>query len=135
MIGALIKFLFETVIALRYQQRISTHRMLRQYRYPLLRAADSLDRRRENFSRFADRRWYDDAHDDYYRVSTLYLFGTYLGWCKILEDSAYLELEPTDRKSPGHGVTWGCDDAVIHRLASSTTIIIEFSKRVDCLQS
>jgi hypothetical protein len=99
LIGALIKFLFETVLALRYQQRITAKKMLRRYRFPLLRAADSLDRRIENFIRFANKKWYDDKHDEYYRVSTLYLFGAYLGWCKILEDSAYLEFEKSDRNA------------------------------------
>lgn len=98
-VGALIKFVFETVIALRYQHRVSARKMLRRYRYPLLRAADSLDRRLENIIRFAAKRWYDDPRDDYYRLSTLYLFGVYLGWCKILEDAAYLEFETSDRKA------------------------------------
>lgn len=95
--GALIKFVFETVIASRYQNTVSAKKMLRRYRYPLLRAADSLDRRLENMIRFANKHWYDDDIDDYYRLSTLYLFGTYLGWCKILEDSAYFEFERSDR--------------------------------------
>jgi hypothetical protein len=96
-VGAMIKFIFETVIASRYQNTVSAKKMLRRYRYPLLRAADSLDRRLENMIRFVNKQWYDDDKDDYYRLSTLYLFGTYLGWCKILEDSAYFEFERSDR--------------------------------------
>lgn len=103
-IGALIKFVFETVIALRYQHRISAHKLLRRYRYPLLRAADVLDRRLENIIRFAEKHWYDDPGDDYYRLSTLYLFGVYLGWCKILEDAAYLEFEASDHRARAFSV-------------------------------
>lgn len=98
-IGALIKFLFETVAALRYQQEVTARKMLRKYRYPLLRAADSLDRRLENMISFIDKKWYEDPQDDYYRLSTLYLFGSYLGWCKTLEDEAYLEFETSDRRA------------------------------------
>lgn len=98
-IGALIKFLFETVAALRYQQEVTARKMLRKYRYPLLRAADSLDRRLENMITFIDKKWYEDPQDDYYRLSTLYLFGSYLGWCKTLEDEAYLEFETSDRRA------------------------------------
>jgi hypothetical protein len=98
-IGALIKFVFETVAALGYQQRVTSRKMLRRYRYPLLRAADSLDRRLENMVTFIEMKWYDDPQDDYYRLSTLYLFGSYLGWCKILEDEAYLEFETSDRRA------------------------------------
>ncbi|TLU88134.1 MAG: hypothetical protein FDX30_01480 [Chlorobium sp.] len=98
-IGALIKFIFETVIALRYEQSISAGKMLSRYRYPLLRTADSLDRRIENMIRFVDRQWYDDKKDDYYRLSTLYLFGSYLGWSKIIEDAAFIEYVLSDRKA------------------------------------
>jgi hypothetical protein len=73
--------------------------MLRMYRYPLLRSADSLDRRLENMINFIGKKWYEDPRDDYYRLSTLYLFGNYLGWCKILEDAAFLEFETSDRRA------------------------------------
>ena len=98
-IGALIKFVFETVVALRYQQSVTAKKMLRRYRFPLLRAADSLDRRLENMINFIEKKWYEDPQDDYYRLSTLYLFGSYLGWCKTLEDAAYLEFERSDRSA------------------------------------
>jgi hypothetical protein len=97
--GALIKFVFETVAALRYQQRVTARKMLRRYRYPLLRAADSLDRRLENMINFIEKKWYEDRQDDYYRLSTLYLFGSYLGWCKTLEDAAYFDFERSDRRA------------------------------------
>jgi hypothetical protein len=99
LIGAVIKFVFETVAAFQYQQRFTAKKMLRTFRHPLLRAADSLDRRLENMINFIGKKWYEDPHDDYYRLSTLYLFGSYLGWCKILEDAAYLELEASDQSA------------------------------------
>jgi hypothetical protein len=98
-IGALIKFVFETVVALKYEQRVTARKMLRRYRYPLLCAANSLDRRLQNMIKFIEKKWYEDQQDDYYRLSTLFLFGSYLGWCKILEDAAYLEFEMSDRKA------------------------------------
>jgi len=98
-IGASLKYLFETVFASRYQHRVTARTMLRKYRFPLLRAADSLDKRLENMIRFIDKHWYEDPDEDYYRLSTLYLFGSYLSWCKILEDTAFLEFETSDRKA------------------------------------
>ncbi|MBN1273447.1 MAG: hypothetical protein JXB26_14360 [Candidatus Aminicenantes bacterium] len=53
----------------------------------------------ENMIRFIERGWYEDQKDDYYRLSTLYLFGNYLGWCKTLEDVAFLEFETSNRKA------------------------------------
>lgn len=98
-IGAFLKYLFETVFASRYQHRVTARIMLRRYRFPLLRASDSLDKRLENMIRFIERKWYEDPKDDYYRLSTLYLFGSYLGWCKILEDAAFFEFVTSDRKA------------------------------------
>jgi len=98
-IGALIKFVFETVAAMKYQQKVTAKKMLHRYRYPLLRAADSLDRRLENMITFIEKKWYEDPQDDYYRLSTLYQFGSYLGWCKIIEDAAYLEFETSNKRA------------------------------------
>ncbi|NIS81631.1 MAG: hypothetical protein GTO14_15820 [Anaerolineales bacterium] len=98
-IGSLIKFLFEQVIGPRYVRATEAKVALRQYIYPILRSADALDRRLENFIRFVDRKWFDDPEDDYYRLSTLYLLGSYFGWCKILEDEAFLEYETSDKRA------------------------------------
>jgi hypothetical protein len=98
-IGAFLKYLFETVFASRYQHKITARLMLRKYRFPLLRAADSLDRRLQNMIQFIKRNWYEDPNNDYYRLSTLYLFGSYLSWGKILEDVAFLEFETSNRKA------------------------------------
>lgn len=104
MIGALIKFAFEQVLGPRYQRGMTAEAVLRKYLYPILLAADALDRRLENLIRFADPKWFDDPKDDYYRLSTLYLFGCYFGWCKILENEAFLQYEVSDRRSKNFSI-------------------------------
>jgi hypothetical protein len=99
LIGALIKFVFEQVLGPRLQSARAARVALRKYSYPLLRAADTLDRRIENLIRFVSEKWFDDPNDDYYRISTLYLLGSYFGWCKILENEAFLEYEISDKRA------------------------------------
>ena len=60
LLGALIKFIFEQILATRYQYEFDAKKVLRKYKDPILRSADSLDRRLENFIRFANKSWYDD---------------------------------------------------------------------------
>ena len=97
--GALIDFLFKQVLTPQLQQRRRASQALRQYCNPLLGAADKLDRRLENLINFVDKEWFDNPEDDYYRVSTLYLVGCYFGWCKILEDEAFLEYEVSNKRA------------------------------------
>ena len=99
LLGALIKFVFEQVLGPRLRSVRAAKVALRRYTYPILRAADTLDRRIENLIRFVDKKWFDDPKEDYYRLSTLYLFGRYFGWCKILENEAFLKYEISDRKA------------------------------------
>jgi hypothetical protein len=99
LIGALIKFLFEQVWGSKYKYRLDAQESLRKYKYPLLRAGDSLDRRLQNFIQFVDKKWYADSEDNYYRLSTLYILGTYFGWCKILEDGAFIEYEISNKRA------------------------------------
>jgi hypothetical protein len=98
-IGALAKFLFEQVLGTRYASSVASKAALRKYTYPILQAADSLDRRIQNLEQFIDSKWFDDPSDNYYRLSTLYQFGCYFAWCKILEDEAFIEYETSDRKA------------------------------------
>jgi hypothetical protein len=98
-IGALINFVFQQVLTPHLEHQRRAKQALRRYCHPLLRAADKLDRRLENFINFADKGWFGDPDDDYYRLSTLYLFGVYFGWCKILEDEAFLEYESSNKKA------------------------------------
>jgi hypothetical protein len=90
-IGAAVKFLFDEFLGPRLTDARATAQMLRRYRYPLLRAADTLDRRLENFVRFADRNWFNDTADDYYRLSTLYLWGCFFAWAKVIEEAAFID--------------------------------------------
>lgn len=98
-IGALINFIFQQILTPQLQHRRTSNQALRKYSYPLLKAADKLDKRLENFINFVNEAWFDDPSDDYYHVSTLYLFGCYFGWCKILENEAFLEYETSDKKA------------------------------------
>lgn len=103
-IGALIKYLFEQVLATRYRHQFDAKVAFRKYKYPILRAADSLDRRLQNFIQFVQKRWYEDPEDNYYRISTLYLLGAYFGWCKILEDEAFIEFETSDVRAKNFNI-------------------------------
>lgn len=99
LIGALVKFLFEQVLSVRYQHEFDAQAALNTYKYPLLRTADALDRRLQNYIQFVEKRWYDDPKDNYYRISTLYLLGAYFGWCKILEDESFIEYETSNARA------------------------------------
>ena len=104
MLTNLIKFVFEQVLGPRLENARAARVALRKYSYPLLRAADTLDRRIENLIRFVSKQWFDDPNDDYYRISTLYLLGSYFGWCKILENEAFLEYEISDKRAKGFSI-------------------------------
>jgi hypothetical protein len=99
LIGALVKFAFEEVLGPKLRTARTAKASLRMYTYPILRAAYTLVRRLQNFVRFADKNWFDNTKDDYYRLSTLYLLGCYFGWCKILENEAFLEYETSNKKA------------------------------------
>ncbi|MBP1466713.1 hypothetical protein EYB53_013435 [Candidatus Chloroploca sp. M-50] len=98
-IGALIKFLFEEILQTRYRYSVNSRKVLKKYTYPILRAADTLDKRLENLIRFSNKNWFDKSEQDYYKISTLYIFGCYIGWCKILEDEAFIEYEMSNKKA------------------------------------
>lgn len=98
-IGATIKLLFEQVFGPGLESKRTAKRALSTYTYPLLRAADALDARLANLIRFVDSGWFDDEDDSHYRLGTLFLLGSYFGWCKILEDAAFLEFQGSDRKA------------------------------------
>lgn len=89
-IGATVKFLFEQVWSPAVQQKRATKLAISNYTFPLLRAADTLDRRIENFYHYGSSDWYNDKTDDYYKRTTQYIIGSYFGWCRILEQEAGL---------------------------------------------
>lgn len=92
-IGAMIKLSTETIVPERYRRKSLAQEQFKRYKLPLLRAADALDRRLANFMSHHSEGWYESQEDDYYRVSTLYLFGQFFGWCKIIEDSEMFALD------------------------------------------
>ena len=99
LLGASFKFIFDNLLGPTLESSRAARAAMRKYSYPLLRAAEALDRRLENLFRHADKKWFDDPKDDYYRISTLYLFGCYFGWCNILEKEAFLEYVESDKKA------------------------------------
>ena len=95
-LGAASKFLFDHVLALRLVRRREIRQIVTQYSRPILRAAESLERRINNFVLTYDKKWFDN--DDYYRLSTLYQFGCFLGWVRILEYKVvFLEFEKSKK--------------------------------------
>ena len=106
LIGALIKFVFEQIWTTKYKHEFDAQKTLSKYKYPLLRVADSLDRRLQNSIQFASKQWYSDPVDDYYRISTLYLLGSYFGWCKILEDEAFIEFETSNKRAKDFSIIY-----------------------------
>jgi hypothetical protein len=82
-VGASVKFLFEDLLGHRLARRRAVHEVIRSNTTPLLRAAETLERQINNFVRNRDQGWY--SRSEYYRLSTLYAFGEYLGWILIIE--------------------------------------------------
>jgi hypothetical protein len=82
-VGATVKFAFEDIIRPSLGWRRDTAKIARQYTTPLVRSAEALERRINILVRNERERWY--VADEYFRVSTLYVFGEYLAWNKVLE--------------------------------------------------
>jgi hypothetical protein len=83
MIGAFVKFLFEDVLRPFFGWRRDTAAIVRRYTTPLIRSAESLERRINILVRNEQRKWFEE--DEYFRLSTLYVLGEYLGWVRIVE--------------------------------------------------
>ena len=103
LLGAFIKFYFDQVLGARFKAARIAGAAIRNYSLPLLESAYTLDRRIANFCRFVDRKWFEDKDDDYYRLSTLYVFGCYFGWCKILENEGFFGLDNSKRRTQKFG--------------------------------
>jgi hypothetical protein len=82
-VGAGITFVREDLLRPFVSNRRETERVVKRYTTPLLRSAEALERRINILVRNERRGWYED--DEYYRMSTLFVFGQYLGWVHILE--------------------------------------------------
>lgn len=92
-----LKFLFEDVIKFHINQKRQLNKIVSHYSSPLLRTGLSLERRVNNFIRSIDQDWYGQG-DDYYRMSTLYVFGEFLAWVRIIERKKnYLEFTKSKR--------------------------------------
>lgn len=78
-----LKFLFDTYFNAIFEQRRERSRLVNHYNSPLLRTAISLERRVNNLIRSGKSSGYGE--DDYYTISTLYLFAEHLAWIRILE--------------------------------------------------
>lgn len=63
--------------------RREARRILGQYTAPLCLAADTLESRLNNLIRNMDKNWWQT--DQYYRLSTLFVFCQYLGWVRNIE--------------------------------------------------
>jgi hypothetical protein len=97
-IGATLKFIFQEVFSYRLGWRRRTVRIVRKYTTPLVRSAEALERRINIYIRNPGSRWFTD--DEYFRLSTLYAFGEYLGWIRILERRfGFLPFESSKRGS------------------------------------
>lgn len=95
-IGASVRFFFEDVLRPWLGWRREAKRIVRRYTVPLVRAADSLERRVNIMIRNETQRWF--TNDEYFRFSTLYQFGEFLGWVRILErEIGFLPFESTRR--------------------------------------
>lgn len=84
-IGASIKFGFEDLLRPFVGSRREARRVVSKYTTPLLRSAEALERRINIMINNEAHRWFET--DEYFRLSTLYVFGEYLGWVRIVEQS------------------------------------------------
>ena len=82
-IGAGVKFTFEDLLRPKVGWRRDSQHIVSRFTTPLLRSAETLERRINNLVRNEDARWYQT--DEYYRLSTLYAFGEYFGWMRAIE--------------------------------------------------
>jgi hypothetical protein len=82
-VGAGVKFTFEDLLRPRIGWRRDTQRVVSRFTTPLLRSAEALERRINNLVRNEDAHWFET--DEYYRISTLYVFGEHLGWMRVIE--------------------------------------------------
>lgn len=84
-IGASVKFGFEDVLRPFVGSRREVPRLASKYTIPLLRSAEALERRINILVNNHEHHWYEK--DEYFRLSTLYVFGEYFGWVRIVEQS------------------------------------------------
>jgi hypothetical protein len=87
---ATTKFFFEHTLP-QWQLKRATRIAIQKYSFPVLRSAYVLETTvRDLLLGIYKKRLYE-SRDDYYRLRVLYLFGRFLGWCKILSNESVLE--------------------------------------------
>lgn len=95
-IGASVRFAFEDVLRPWLGWWRDTDRLVKRYTTPLLRATEALERRINILVRNQQKAWY--PQDEYFRLSTLFVFGEYLGWVRLLErEFGFVPYESTRR--------------------------------------
>lgn len=101
-LGGAVTFLFEDVLRPAASLRRETRAVVRQYRAPLVRSAEALERRINILVRNEAEDWF--VRDEYVRLSTLYALGEHLGWVRIIERRfAFLPFESGARgRAFGH---------------------------------
>jgi hypothetical protein len=82
-VGSTSRFLFEDVLRPRLGLKRDARRLLSTFTAPLMRSADTLERQINNVVRNAEKNWY--CTSEYYQLSTLFTFGEYLAWVKLIE--------------------------------------------------
>jgi hypothetical protein len=98
LMGVAVKFGFEDVLRPILGLHRETRRVVQRYRAPLVRSADSLERRLNILIRNEDKAWF--TNDEYFRISTLYQFGVVLGWIRVIEQRfGFLPFETSRRGS------------------------------------
>ncbi len=99
-VGASMRFVFDTVLPQRLQQRREVIAVKRKYRTPILLAAEQLRNRLANIIKhieeIEEKNWLGSNPPGYYYVSTLYVVGQFFGWLQILRRTvAYLDFTST----------------------------------------
>lgn len=82
LIGASAKYIFEFLLPEGFKERREARLILLRYRNPILKASDALYGRIRNLLAMENRDWLSQS--EYYRLSTLYVFGCYFAWMEIL---------------------------------------------------
>jgi len=97
-VGASIKFGFEDLLRPFIGSRREARQLVSKYTTPLLRSAEGLERRINILVNNAEHCWFET--DEYFKLSTLYVFGQYLGWVRIVEQSfGFLPFESSRKGS------------------------------------
>jgi hypothetical protein len=95
-VGTGVTFVFEDVLRPWLTFQRDTSRLIRTYTTPLLRSAERLETRINILLRNAERGWYAD--DEYFRLSTLFIFGEHLGWIRNIErEFGFVPMESSKR--------------------------------------